>query len=75
MKLPAFSDFLESLDPDKLDYDLGLYMPEALKQGPTALNNEEYALVIRTCITTTKLYLSAYHQWLNEQLSEENLLD
>lgn len=69
MKLPAFSEFLENLDPDKLDYDLGLYMSKSLKQGPNPLSSEEYALVIRTSMTIVKLYLSAYHQWLNEQLS------
>lgn len=70
MKLPAFSEFLESLDPDKLDYDLDLFMPRVLKQGPNPLNNDEYALVIRTSMAIAKLYLSAYHQWLNEKLSE-----
>lgn len=75
MKIPPFSEFISSIDPNKMDFDLGLYMSPELKKGPTALNDDEFALVIRTSIAITKTYLAAYHQWLSEQLREENHLD
>lgn len=70
MNLPSFTEFIQSVDPDKLDFDLGLYMSPELKHGPTALNDDELTLVIRTSIAITKTYLAAYHQWLSEQLHE-----
>lgn len=70
MNLPSFTEFIQSVDPDKLDFDLGVYMSPELKHGPAALNDDEPALVVRTSIAITKTHLAAYHQWLSEQLHE-----
>lgn len=70
MILPPFSDFLSSLDSDKLDYDLSLYSSASLKEPRNPFSIEEYEIIVQTNLAITKALLAAYHQWLNEQLPE-----
>lgn len=68
MELPPFSDFLASINPDKMDYDLCMYMSPRLKDAPNPLTNAEYEVIVRTCYAMNQTMLSTYHQWLAEQL-------
>lgn len=70
MKLPSFNEFLLSIDPDKMDFDLSLYSSPDLKENFNPFTKEQYTLLVKTNITMTKALLAQYHQWLNEQLSE-----
>ena len=72
MKLPGFSDFLSSIDPDKMDYDLAMFSSEDMKANYNPFSKEEYSLIVKTNFTMTKALLFSYHQWLAEQLKQLN---
>lgn len=75
MKLPSFNEFLISIDPDKIDYDLSMYSSAQLKENYNPFTQEQYALIVKTNLTMMKALLAQYHQWLNEQLTEQESLD
>ena len=70
MKLPPFSDFANSLDMDKISYDLEAFSPTELKQASSLFTQEQYSFIAKTIVTMNLAFLQQYHQWLIEQLSE-----
>lgn len=70
MYLPPFTEFLSSIDPDKLDYDLSLFSTPDMKEKYNPFTQEQYTLLVKTNLTMTKALLAQYHQWLSEQLPE-----
>lgn len=68
MRLPPFSDFLSSINPDKLDYDLSLFSTSDMKENYNPFTQEQYKLLVKTNLTMTKALLAQYHQWLAERL-------
>lgn len=70
MKLPPFSDFTNSLDMDKISYDLEAFSPMELKQASSLFTQEQYSFIAKTIVTMNFAFLQQYHQWLIEQLPE-----
>ena len=67
MKLPPFSEFLDSIDLDKMDYDLKRYESSELKEGVPFTPKQATALA-QVNIAISKALLAQYHSWLSEQL-------
>jgi len=70
MKLPSFNEFLTSIDPEKMDFDLSLYSTPEMRENFNPFTKDQYTLLVKTNLAMTKALLAQYHQWLNEQLSE-----
>lgn len=70
MCLPPFTEFLTSIDPDKLDYDLSLFSTLDMKEEYNPFTQEQYTLLVKTNLTMTKALLAQYHQWLSEHIPE-----
>ena len=70
MILPAFCEFLSSIDPNEADYDISLYSNPKMKEPYNPFSKEEYELLLQTDMVLIKVFLSQYHQWLNKVLSE-----
>lgn len=67
MELPPFSDFLDSLDLSKMDYDLDLYTPAEVKSG-IPFTPKQAAALTQVDIAIIKALLAQYHAWIAEQL-------
>lgn len=70
MHIPPFSDFLSSIDQDKLEYDLSFFSTQDMKEKYNPFTQEQYILLVKTNIAITKAFLAQYHQWIAEQLDE-----
>lgn len=70
MCFPPFTEFLTSIDPDKLDYDLSLFSTLDMKEEYNPFTQEQYTLLVKTNLTMTKALLAQYHQWLSEHIPE-----
>lgn len=74
-KLPSFSEFLDSIDPDKADYDMRHYGSYTIDDRSGAFTQKQYELIVRTSLALARGMLAEYHQWLNEKLSASELQD
>ena len=70
MPLPSFSSFLDSVDKDKVDYDLSQFLPEDFKHPMSCFSAEQFAVITRLSLALTKVMLLHYHNWLSENLPE-----
>lgn len=70
MVLPPFSDFLKSMDRDKSDYDLSLFLPEEFKSPMSCLSLEQFSVITQLSIALSKVMLLQYHNWLSENLPQ-----
>ena len=68
MLLPPFSEFLSSIDPDKLSYDLTSFSSPNMKENYNPFTQEQYKLIVKTNFAIIEAILTQYHQWLAEQL-------
>lgn len=75
MELPAFDEFLETLDPDKFADKINQLMPlrmiEFDLRDIPALQNALamlYQQAAQDAVKISLLYLQAYHEWLQENL-------
>lgn len=68
MTLPPFSDFINSLDAEKISYDLGMYSSPDMAEPYNPFTKEQYLLLVKTNITMMQTLLAQYHEWLSEQL-------
>lgn len=70
MKMPPFSDFIKSVDLDKLSYDLELHASSVLKDETNLFTQEQYEFLTATFATMSLTLLRQYHQWLSESTNE-----
>lgn len=68
MKLPAFSDFLRSVNMDEFNYDISRFASAELKQSSDLFTQEQYSFLTQTIATMQFALLAQYHQWLSERL-------
>lgn len=68
MQLPSFSSFLDSIDKDKVDYDLSQFLPEDFKRPMPCFSAEQFAVIARLSLALSKVMLLQYHNWLSENL-------
>lgn len=68
MNLPSFDKFKESIDFDKLDYDIERHSTPLLKQSSSLFTQEQYTFICQTMAALNLAMLQQYHQWLSEQL-------
>lgn len=69
--LPAFSDFLESMDIAKVGYDLDFFQRIQHydeKSGPLSVKEKQEVAQIASSVLFA--YLQAYQIWLCEELSK-----
>jgi hypothetical protein len=70
MPLPSFSSFLDSVDKDKVDYDLSQFIPEDFKHPMSCFSAEQFSVVTQLSIALSKVMLLQYHNWLSENLPQ-----
>ena len=68
MKLPPFSKFSETVDFDKMGYDIEQLSPPALRKPSSLFTQEQYTFMCQTMATMNLAMLQQYHQWLSEQI-------
>lgn len=68
MKIPPFADFKQSIDFEKLTYDLTAIATQELKESSTLFTADQYRFLTSTVATMSLALFQQYHQWLAEQL-------
>lgn len=68
LKIPPFSEFVQSVDMSKLNYDINRFATEDLRHSSCLFTEEQYAFLTSTAVTMQLALLAQYHQWLSEQL-------
>ena len=63
---PSFREFLNSLDMEKLAYDIGANSTKSLN-GPAPLSAEQIAYISDMIFAETTAILGLYHAWLISQ--------
>ena len=62
----SFSDFQNSFNFDKLNYDLNSLAVEELKKENELFTQDQYAFLTKTIAVMSLALLRQYHEWLNE---------
>lgn len=70
MEIPPFSDFVRSVDFNKLSYDLESIAPAELKESSSLFTEAQYSFISNTVAAMSLSLLQQYHQWLAEQIAE-----
>lgn len=70
MNMPPFSDFIKSVDLDKLSYDLDIHASPMLKDKTDLFTQEQYEFLTATLAAMSLALLRQYHQWLSESTNE-----
>lgn len=68
MDFPSFSEFVASIDLEKVEYDISRFAPNELNKKTDLFTEEQYAFIAKTISTMQLTLLAQYHQWLNEQI-------
>lgn len=72
MELPPFPAFVQSVDFDKLKYDLSMFATPDLKKSSDLFTQDQYTFLLNSFTTMSISLLQQYHQWLSEQLRSCN---
>lgn len=68
MKLPPFSEFKESLDVNKLTYDVEIIAHASLREPNENFTKDQYLILEKIIFAETLSILQQYHSWLSEKL-------
>ena len=68
MKLPAFANFIQSIDFEKFSYDLAEMASKELKEPSNLFTADQYRFLTNTVATMSLALLQQYHQWIAERL-------
>lgn len=75
MTIPAFKDFLASLDEETMSAEIDRVSPfrviqgEGLTEAQGKLAAAVYRLAVEDSVRLSLLHLRKYHEWIREQLS------
>lgn len=70
-ELPAFTDFLKSIDQEKFGYDVELFLRMRGYKGSRLFSQSEQEDILHFTAATFLAFLQDYHIWLCEQLRKE----
>ena len=70
MNIPAFSEFLSSVNLNTLNYDIDKIAPISLKNPTDIFTKEQYKFLCSTDITIVLALLQQYHDWLVKELEK-----
>lgn len=74
MTIPAFKDFLASLDEETMSAEIDRVSPfrviqgEGLTEAQGKLAAATYRLAVEDAVKINLLYLRKYHEWLQQQI-------